>query len=211
MMRIIKYLSVLVFIAFCGHDCSAKITLKTLLKAVEHHNEWVTIICDTKKFKLSSSDFFNINQRRDTVFVLIEPVKLGKTASKYKFLRPRFYHKFTCSIWSRTDSVFITYSNNSSNGMTIDIETSEIREKRRKDEIDRNKIEKTDNFPKDYGYIPGLLRPEFYERELLYEWDLDSLDNLASYGESLTLTYDMVDITMIVRYIDSLLQMNILL
>lgn len=208
-----KHLLALILMALCGCDCSAKISLNTLLQAVEHHNKWVKIMCDEKEIEFSSSDFFNINQESDTVFILIEPVQLGFGRRKDGLQSSEW---FDCSIWSRTDSVFIEYSNTflkkdydhpglarfnkgidevSSINKYIEVINTKQREENKISWIDKHlaEMEADREFPgiyTDYGYIPGNFRPEYYERELLSKWDLDSIDILASYNVHLTLTYD---------------------
>lgn len=151
----------------------AKINAETILNYIYSENDIVSPLLTAKAIKLSSDNFFKINQTCDTVIVMIE-----------KF----FQDDFNVSFFSHNDSAFVSKYRNE-----IKLASNQDREQIRRYYALLNSYEPTvDSIGKinhDYALMISELRPDFYEKELLLDWDTDSLDILSSYDTSFRESY----------------------
>lgn len=156
-MEIFKSTTILILL-FYSLEISA-INLKDLIKQVENQDPAIARLYRVKDINLKSSKIFKINSN-DTVVLMV-------TKSRHPSIsiaNPRIY------IWSRNDSINFTYSKQ---GYSI------VADSVRKRLWDKHRKFSKATGIKDYEY--GVVRPEFYEKELLLSGDIDSIRTLLLY------------------------------
>ncbi|MBD5253786.1 MAG: hypothetical protein HDS51_06150 [Barnesiella sp.] len=157
-MEIFKSATILILLLLYSLEISA-INLKDLIKSVENQDPAIARLYRVKDINLKSSKIFKINPNDTVVFMI--------TKGQHPYIsiaNPRIY------IWSRNDSINFKYSKQG-----YDIVANSYRQQLWEE---HKKFSEASGF-KEYEY--GLIRPEFYEKELLLSGNIDSIRTLKKF------------------------------